>query len=213
MSIFKTVLLLSAATAAAYGQALDCTADAAVVPTVRSEGEAEAVGDVFLVCSGGTPAASTPINITLTLNTNITSLALGVDSAKSEALLMIDDPSPVAVNLSNGFSYNGQVLGTPYVAAGSPGSGNVYLAEQSSATSVTWYGVPFVAPGPSAERTLRLTDIRANATTLAFTGGLAPVMASLTSAIPIGNPSQILVALGYPGLVFAASFRNLARQV
>jgi hypothetical protein len=205
MSIFKTVLLLSVVAVTAYAQGLECTADAAVVPTARSEGEAEPVGDVFLVCSGGTPAASTAINITLTLNTNITGLALGADSAKSEALLLIDDPSPDAVNLSNGFSYNGEVLGTPYVAAGAPGSGNVYLADQTSATSVTWYGVPFVAPGPSASRTLRLTDIRANATMLASTGGLTPVMASLTSVIPIGNPSQILVALGYPGLAFAAT--------
>src|SRR5580700_4346591 len=104
MSMFKIVVLLSAAAAAAYAQALECTANPAVVPTVRSEGEAEAVGDVFLVCSGGEPAASIPISITLTLNTNITGLALGADSAKSEALLLIDDPSPDAVNLSNGFS-------------------------------------------------------------------------------------------------------------
>jgi hypothetical protein len=58
------------------------------------------------VCSGGTTSASTP-------------------------MLLIDDPQPDAINMSNGFSYNGQVLGTPYVAAGAPGSGNVYQAEQS----------------------------------------------------------------------------------
>lgn len=158
-----------------------------------------------MVCSGGTPSASTPINITLTLNTNITSLTLGTGAVKSEAPLSIDDPSPDAVNNSNGFSYNGQVLGTPYVAAGAPGSGNVYLAEQSSPASVTWSGEPFVAPGPSGTRTLRLTNLRANATALPVLSGLSPVLASVSATIPIGNSSSIYIAFGAQGLTFSAS--------
>jgi hypothetical protein len=205
MHMLKVALILAAVAATAYSQALDCNVEATVIPTVRTEGEAEPVGEVLVVCNGGTPSASTPINITLTLNTNITSLTLGTGAVKSEALLLIDDPSPDAVNTSNGFSYNGQVLGTPYVAAGATGSGNVYLAGQSAPASVTWSGVPFVAPGPSGTRTLRLTNLRANATALPVVSGLSPVLASVSATIPIGNSSSIYVAFGSQGLTFSAS--------
>jgi hypothetical protein len=205
MHLIKVALILAAVAATAYSQALDCTLGPTVVPSVRTEGEAEPVGEVLVVCSGGTPSASTPINITLTLNTNITSLTLGTGAVRSEALLLIDDPTPDAVNTSNGFSYNGQVLGTPYVAAGAHGSGNVYLAEQSTPASVTWSGVPFVAPGPSGTRTLRLTNIRANATALPVVSGLSPVLASVSATIPIGNSSSIYVAFAAQGLAFSAS--------
>jgi hypothetical protein len=203
--LFNLLLLLVAATATGYSQALECTTNVEPTPTVRTEGAAEATGDVWVVCTGGTPSASTPIDITLTLNANLTSRTFGTNPVKSEALLLIDEPQPDAVNTSNGFSYNGQVPGTPYAAAGSPHSGNVYQAEQSSATSVTWSGVPFVAPGPSGTRSLRMTNIRANATMLPVSFGLSPVVASLSATIPIANAGTILVGLGSASFVFAAS--------
>jgi hypothetical protein len=205
MYIFKIGLLLLALAGAAYAQALDCSTNAAVVPTVRAEGEAEAVGDIAVNCSGGTLSASTLINVTVTLNTNLTSRTFGSNPVKSEALLLIDYPQPGVVNISNGFSYNGQVLGTPGVAAGAPGSGNVYQAEQSSPTSVTWYGVPFVAPGPNAERSLWITNIRANATGLPVSEGLNPVLASVSATIAISNSSSIYVAFAAQGFTFSAS--------
>jgi len=206
MHLFKFVLILAAVAATAHSQELDCSPSATVTPTARAEGEAEAVADVLLVCSGGTPSVSTTINITLTLNTNLTSLTFATSPVKSEALLLIDDPMPDAVNTSNGFSYNGQVLGTPYVAAGSPGSGNVYQAEQDTPTSVTWSGVPFVAPGPSAVRTLRLTNIRANATALPPNpNGFVYIYASVSATIPISNATQIAVGVVAQGLIFGAT--------
>jgi hypothetical protein len=73
-----------------------------------------------VACSGGTTSASTPIDVTLTLNTNLTSRIFASTPVKSEALLLIDDPDPYTVNMSNGYSYNGQVLGKPHIAAGAP---------------------------------------------------------------------------------------------
>jgi hypothetical protein len=204
MRLFFVVLSLGAAAVNGYSQALECIATSGTTaPIVRAEGEAEPVGDITVTCTGGTPSASTPIEITLSLNTNLTSLIAATDPVKSEALLLIDYPQPDNVNTSNGFSYNGQVLGTPYVAAGSPGSGNVYQAEQSSAISVTWHGVPFVAPGSSGTRTLWLTNVRANAA--ALPDDFNPIVASVSATIPIANSSGINVGFSTPGLVFAAS--------
>jgi hypothetical protein len=174
------------AAAAASSPALMCDAESAVVPTMRAEGLAEPVGDIFVVCTGGTPGPSTPIQVTITLNTNLTSRTLGAASAVSEALLLIDEPLPDQVNMSNGFPYNGQVLGKPGIAAGLDGSGNAYLAEQSSATSVTWTGIPFVNPGASGTRTLRITNLRANATTVPIgPGGIGEAVATISATITV----------------------------
>ena len=54
-------------------QPLICNTTAAVVPNVRSEGLAEPVGDIVFSCVGGTTGPSTPIDVTVTLNTNLTS--------------------------------------------------------------------------------------------------------------------------------------------
>jgi len=201
MRLFNIALFILVVAATVRAQALDCTASAPVTPHARAEGEAEPVGDVVVVCTGGAASAATLINVTLTLNTDLTSLTFATVPVTSEALLLIDEPQPDAVNDSNGFSYSGQVLGTPFAAAGAPGSGNVYQAEQSAPTSVTWSGVPFVAPGPDGTRTLRLTNIRANASALQVGSSPAPVYATVSATIPIGNPSQI-VAFVAPGLSF-----------
>jgi hypothetical protein len=104
---------------------------------LRAESLAEPLGDIVLNCTGGTPGPSIPIDVTVELSTNLTSRILNAAASTSEATLLIDEPQPDSVNTSNGFSYNGQVLGTPGIAAGAAGSGNVYLGKQASDTSVT----------------------------------------------------------------------------
>jgi hypothetical protein len=61
---------------------------------VRPEGEAERVAPFVVVCTGGIASASVPIDITVTLNTNLTSLTFATDPVTSEALLLIDFPDP-----------------------------------------------------------------------------------------------------------------------
>jgi hypothetical protein len=93
-------LLLGAGTANAQNptQAFTCVANAGNPVIVRSEGIAELVGDLLLQCTGGVPtSAGTQIpvsNVTLTLNTNITSRLLG--SGFIDALLLIDEPWPAS---------------------------------------------------------------------------------------------------------------------
>jgi hypothetical protein len=89
--------------------ALQCTANVAVPPILRSEGLTEETGDIVLTCQGGpTPTVSTagaplPIltaNITVSFGANVTSRLLTSASLTptlattnaSEALLLIDEP-------------------------------------------------------------------------------------------------------------------------
>jgi len=76
------------------------TTNASVTPTLRAEGYTEAVGDIVLICSGGTlPLGNNGVpvptaNFTIFLNTAVTSRLLPTStiSNASEALLMIDEP-------------------------------------------------------------------------------------------------------------------------
>jgi len=93
---FLALALVTLTVAVASAQpAFQCVANAGVPPIVRAEGIAELTGDLVLNCNNGIPAASgnvPQVNVQIFLNTNITSK---VDSDnKSEALLMIDEPTP-----------------------------------------------------------------------------------------------------------------------
>ena len=72
-----------------------CQAATGVPPTIRAEGLTELVGDIVLSCSGGVPTPAgvvvQPVNITVTLNTNLTSRLLS-GGLWSEALVIIDEP-------------------------------------------------------------------------------------------------------------------------
>jgi hypothetical protein len=72
------------------------------VPLItRTEGNAEPVGDLTIWCTGGTPTPANAlvpqVNITLFLNTNVTSMVTA-HSSFDEALVLVDEPnSPVTV--------------------------------------------------------------------------------------------------------------------
>src|SRR5437868_3289062 len=93
---FAVVALLLGASAPANAQVFNpnafvCAIAAGVPPTVRAEGISELVGDVVLQCSGGTPTpagiAIPASNITIFLNTNITSRLMSSTTNASEAVL------------------------------------------------------------------------------------------------------------------------------
>jgi hypothetical protein len=195
------------ATTAPPSASMICQVSTPVVPTVRAEGLAERLGDIILICGGGATGPSTPVDVTVTLGANLTSRTYGIPAVGSEALLLIDDPDPDQINVTNGFQYNGQVLGTPGVAAGAPGSGNVYMGVQSSANSVTWTGVPFVPPG-AGTRVLRIVNLRANATMVPPLGpSLNPIYASISTNVPVTTPSAF-VGFTSAGLVFSSAFAS-----
>ena len=85
------------------GGTMNCATTTTVTPTVRSEGFTELVGDIVLNCTGGnTLAFGTQIpqaNITVFLNTQVTSRILNTSSSNaSEALLLIDEPGSATVS-------------------------------------------------------------------------------------------------------------------
>jgi hypothetical protein len=95
-------MLGSAITASAQNAPFQCFANGGVSTPARAEGLTELVGDLVLNCQGGVPTAFgaviNPVNIQLFLNTALTSRLLtsstsGINNL-SEALLLLDEPSP-----------------------------------------------------------------------------------------------------------------------
>jgi hypothetical protein len=220
--------------------AIQCVANAGVPPIVRAEGITELVGDVVLNCTGGTPAtAGVPIptlNITVFLNTNITSRLNPVGGGGfgngSEAMILIDEPFPAAAqnpasavrpaNTANqGYCFvasNGTLNATcPLVGTGG-GVGatgpyaniNVFQGQQVGANSVAWLGIPIDAPGTTQTRTIRITNVRANACQLGVSSTLVPtqifefIAVNGSQNLAINNPQQV-VAFIQPGLISSVS--------
>jgi len=201
------VALLAGLTIPASAQGVTtCTNAGSVNAPVRAQGYAELVGDVYLTCTGGTSTPSgsivQPVNIQVTLNTNITSKLLGTASLGfNEALLIIDDPNTAGNNSNRPIlncgsaqapdqligsgpgvceivaptppgltTYDGTAaLSTCASAAYGCGRPNVFQGRQGTpqnpgqANSVYFLGVPFDPPATGTSRTLRITNIRADA--------------------------------------------------
>jgi hypothetical protein len=107
---------------------------------VRAEGITELVGDIVLNCTGGTATVGTVpgVNVTVFLNTNITSRLLDTNNL-SEAMLMIDEPGTagplgtprqhivcvppsgfVSCPITNGIGNAGQIVGGTQFPGGIP---------------------------------------------------------------------------------------------
>jgi hypothetical protein len=151
---------------------------------VRAEGRAELVSDIVLSCTGGKPSQSGSVNISVFLNTNITSNLTGPGPDETEALTLIDEPMPnPALNMSNGIAFAGQMRGVPGVIP----SGNVFTGLRTGAVNqVVFPGVPVVPPGAGVRR-FRITNLRA----LPPTPGVGP--ATIMAAIAISGPISIAI--------------------
>jgi len=145
---------------------ITCFANAATPQQDRAEGITELVGDLVLSCTGGTPTAvGVPVptvNITVALNTQVTSRLVGGTSTITESILMINDPQPGAQNLCPANSANNFACATPVLGNGvgggkgiSPvGSGvpqytnvNVYQGVLTATNQLTFFNVPVDPPG------------------------------------------------------------------
>ena len=175
----STLTLPSGFAVVASGVPLSCSATSGVPPLLRAEGATELVGDIVLVCTGGTSGLNQSFNLQVFLNTQITSrLVLG---NTTEALLIIDE------NLAVGSVVNGERAGP---------NGN----------SVVFTNIPFTSPG-GGQRTIRITNIRANAAGLGASNTLIPTQVtaflavSSSQALPLNNP-QLTVGYIQPGLRF-----------
>ena len=151
---FLTIATLAIGAGSAFGQVgqpLTCTAQAAGTPSIRAEGVAELVGDVLIQCNGGTPTAANDnlrqvnFQIFTQPSINITSrLLAGAGTGNfSEALLFIDEPTPVNQTLCGSAAY---VYSVPVASGQTLISGNCG-AHAGTGTGIGTYN-PNVAATP-----------------------------------------------------------------
>src|SRR5689334_20900712 len=100
---FAAIALVLSLSSSANAAAFSCVANAGNPTIVRAEGITELVGDILIQCTGGAATAAgvpiPPSNITLSLNTNITSRLLG--GGYIDSLLLLDEASPASPNPPN----------------------------------------------------------------------------------------------------------------
>lgn len=216
---FALVALLAGFTVPASAQAppFQCQTTTGVPPTIRAEGWTELVGDLIMNCTGGVPTPAgqvvQPVNITVSISTNLTSRLLS-GGLWSEALLIMDEPHSATnparpiLNCGNaGAPDSGPsgpnvcaIVATPNPANTYDGTPNGYNAGTCTGTttssippasgdyscgrpnvfqgrlgtpqdpnqynSMSWLGIPLDPPGTTTSRTIRITNIRADAHTL-----------------------------------------------
>src|SRR6266699_4705156 len=216
---FTAAMWVASAGPAAAQTPFQCFANGVATPA-RAEVLAELVGDLIVTCVGGTPTAQgsavPSVNIQVFLNTAVTSKLLAGNW--SEALLLIDEPTPAAQRMCGTSGDVESQPGTCTVTGTGTGAGvysgatarpNVFQATQAASNSLLWTGVPVDPPGNSGSRVIRITNIRANASALGVAGANATptsvietISALLAQFLPVSNPSKT-VAFIQRGLTFA----------
>jgi len=205
---FAVVVLLLGLLPTANAQNVNgvtCVANAAVPPTLRAEGLTENSGDIVLNCSGGTslPAGTImpQVNIQVFYNTQVTSRLVN-SSNQSEAILTIDEPTPLQVSPATECT---SIAGCPAIAAGpgTPPTGVPNSTEFKNGSnpnvfegivtgnSVIFTGIPIDPPGTTGNRIFRITNVRVNANAVSAPGanGVPGQVIALVSATPATNGS------------------------
>ena len=223
LSFRKLFVLMAIVVAmAAVVSAQNCNVSAGAPTIARQEGVAEETGQVLLSCTGGTPTAPLTkipnnINVQIYLNTQVTSRLLN-DAGWSEALLLLDEPASgaqVFCNSSNIYYDAAKQTCVPNgvgASATSPYAGtvNTFQGKYNAAVpnSMTFNGIPFDAPGSMRTLTMRIVNIRANAsaiTSSSFIPGNITMFIAITGtgAPGIGNNAQAVIAFVQKGLAFS----------
>jgi hypothetical protein len=239
MADFRRFMIVLAAVALLLGTVstvnaavgMTCQTNAAAPVQARQQGITELMGDLLLNCTGGvaTPlgVAVPALNITVTLNTEVTSRLTDSANNGSEALLLVDEPQPGFQNVCFAGGATVGVTSAPCPMTGqgdtSGGAGhgpssylvapnkNVYQGQWSpnQPGSIVFRGVPTDAPGTVRDAlVMRVTNVRGNATRFAVSTGVGiggipifmTVAVSNPTAMTINNPQQI-VAFVFNGLV------------
>jgi len=208
------LLLATVGTVSAATTPFSCTSTATSVQ-MRAEGQTEKGGDFILQCTGGTPidlgtgGGSNPANIAPTVNvtiflntTDVTSRIITTANNGTEALLLIDEPIEAVQHVCT--IPNEQAGACPVyglgVSANSPyttvaGAFNVFQGQWvglAGRNSITFSGVPIAPPGTQGgTRTIRITNIRANASEVAVAVSGSP--SSVTETIAVSNPTVLPV--------------------
>ncbi len=180
MLVLASLAVIGAASASAQTN-FNCTAAVANPLQMRAEGLTEPAGDVVLNCSGTVPTGLSQFNLTVSLNTAITSRIQA--SGLSEATLLVGEPAP------------GSQFSVGPVAPATTPAQNVYYGTQTAANQVTFLGIPVSSPV-----VYRITNIRANANALGVATGISlpnNVVENVSSSTGflIQNPTQVVGAV------------------
>jgi hypothetical protein len=184
-----------------------CAADVPIVPAYPQSHGSALIGDIFLICIGGTAlpvGASLPtINLTVFLDTNVL--------PSTQPLVSIDSPGlPLSnpVNLCSSLDgagpspgcgpiLNPASPGTPY--DGLTGHFNEFLGT-TDGNAVTFFAVPIEFPGPTGTLLIDVSGISFDTT--AFTPPLsspdevlASVSVNSSTALPISNPTLVVAVI------------------
>lgn len=122
-------------------QAMVCSASAGAPLLARSPGLTELTSDLVVLCTGTVPAGGATLDISATLNTELTSRLLPGGAGDTEATLLVDEPAS-------------PVLGT-----------TAFRGKLSGYSTVRFAGITLPA-GPLS-RTFRIVNLRANARSIA----------------------------------------------
>ena len=183
--IVLLLLLLTASAGTLFSQG--CTVIGPVVPTARSNGHAELMGDIIISCTGSY-SGSTDLSVTL-LNTSITSRALTAGATPSlEALLLMNDPDE-----------GSQIACAASQAATStcpPGS-NVFQAVLSGPSSLVFRNVPLPATNSFF---FRITNVRADVASLPGSFKTVTANVSVTPPISISGPAATTIGYASDGI-------------
>jgi hypothetical protein len=211
------------------------TTNGSVTPTLRAEGYTEQVGDIVIICTGGTPPAIGTViptaNFTVFLSQPVTSRLINNSSPNpsnaSEALLIVDEPGSgepgvgptapqtVCSSAAQGAGVNGcselvGPLGTPVAASNPAAAGANIFQGLVTGNQVVFNGIPVLPPVTAGDtRVYRITNIRTNANGASAGGALGSITASLSlnsaNSLLLNN-SFLTVGYVTPGL--SASFNK-----
>ncbi|MEZ5403037.1 MAG: putative Ig domain-containing protein [Bryobacteraceae bacterium] len=165
---------------------------------LRGRAQSDLVTDFIVSCEGTPPTSGNGIQgtVTVSLNVPITSRLTDPASRASEALLLVNEPSPE------------NQLGRP-IGASVPGA-NVLQGVQRSTNSIEFSTVPIMPDNVSGfqRQSFRIVNIRANASLLSFG---APVEATVAINAPVSlvfpDPTVTVATVGH-ALNFAVRDAN-----
>lgn len=191
---------------------LTCNSYGGVPTLVRAAGMAELVGQIVMVCSGGTPTpAGTPVPryaVKVRLSTPAASRVLDTVTQASEASLVFDEQ----ILFSGGSPQPCPATGVPCPVIGTGGVTNPYHAPGSyslfqaragaESNTIVFSNIPIDPPGPNDTRTIRIMNIRADVSAVPL-GEMFPsaifgiVTIEGTPSIPVGDGTSITANLAY----------------
>ncbi|MFN7996303.1 MAG: hypothetical protein U0Q18_22010 [Bryobacteraceae bacterium] len=187
------LVLVIGSVAPASAQATQSCNTTVVPPRMRAEGVTELIGDVLLNCTG-TPTSTGTVNITVNLpnvpvTSRLTSTSVSGGGWLTDALVLIGEP------VASGPDCGGVVVPGCAQTMGL----NVFQGAwfPSDPNSITFLGVPVVAPGTTGNIIYRMTNIRANVSVMgvgptAFVNLLGYVSTSPSTSLPVTNAQPIV---------------------